>query len=123
MATMTVILGEPPYGKERAYTALRFCLAALHQGHEINMFLFEDAVYLPKKEQRPEDMPGVLDEKMPNCQALIQAAMDQGARVKICGVCARERGLSQEELIEGATIGAMQDLIRGILETDKTVSF
>jgi sulfur relay (sulfurtransferase) complex TusBCD TusD component (DsrE family) len=46
-----------------------------------------------------------------------------GANVKVCGVCARERALSQDDLVEGATIGAMQDLIRWIMEADKVVSF
>ena len=32
--TITVVIGEPPYGKERVYSALRFALAARFEGDE-----------------------------------------------------------------------------------------
>ena len=123
MATMTIILGEPPYGQERAYLTMRFLLTALHEGHDVNLFLFEDAIYLPKEEGEPRETTTNLDEKLSNCKNLIKSAIEMGANVKVCGVCARERALSQDDLIEGASIGAMQDLIRWIMEADKVVSF
>jgi predicted peroxiredoxin len=49
MATITVVLGDPPYGKQRVYTALRFSLVALHEGHQANLFLLEDAVFAAKR--------------------------------------------------------------------------
>lgn len=123
MATMTIILGEPPYGRERAYLTMRFILSAMHERHDVNLFLFEEAIYLPQKEQESAETPADLDEKLSNCKNLMKSAIEMGANVKVCGVCARERALSQEDLIEGATIGAMQDLIRWIMEADKVVSF
>ena len=123
MAKMTVILGEPPYGKERAYLSMRFILTALTEGHVVNLFLFEEAVYLPKEAQESEKRSGDLDEKLANCQNLMKSALEMGANVKVCGVCARERTLSQDDLIEGVTIGSMQELIRWIVEADKVVSF
>ena len=64
MAVITVAVGDPPYGKERVYTALRFSLVALHEGHQVNLFLFEDAVFAGKRGQRPPEMP-VGDSGMP----------------------------------------------------------
>lgn len=123
MATITIMVGEPPYGKERVYTTLRFALAALHEGHSVNLFLFEDSVFAPKKGQSPKEMPAVLDEKMPNCENLIKAAISQGAKVKICGICASERSLNQSEVLEGAEIGSMRDLVDWVLDSDRVVSF
>ncbi len=123
MATITVLVGEPPYGKERVYTTLRFVLSALHEGHSVNLFLLEDSVFAPKKGQRPAEMPAVLDEKMPNCEELLRAAIAQGAKVKICGVCAKERSLEQSELLEGAEIGSMRDLVQWVLDSDRVISF
>jgi tRNA 2-thiouridine synthesizing protein D len=123
MAKMTVILGEPPYGKERAYLSMRFILTALTEGHDVNLFLFEEAVYLPKEVQESEKRSADRDEKLANCKNLMKSALEMGANVKVCGVCARERTLSQDDLIEGVTIGAMQELIRWIVEADKVVSF
>jgi len=123
MATITVIVGEPPYGKERIYSTLRFVLAALHEGHSVNLFLYEDSVFAPKKGQRPAEIPFLLDEKMPNCEEMIKAAIAQGARVKICGVCASERSLKQGEILEGAQIASMRDLVQWVLDSDKVVCF
>ena len=124
MATITVIVGEPPYGKERVYTTLRFALAALEEGHQVNLFLFEDALFAAKKGQSPHEFPGVFDQRMPNCEALLQAAIRQGARVKLCGVCASERGIDPEhDLCSDVQIGGMRDLVRWVTESDRTVSF
>jgi sulfur relay (sulfurtransferase) complex TusBCD TusD component (DsrE family) len=123
MAIMTIMLGEPPYGQERAYLTMRFILTALHEGHNVNLFLFEEAIYLPKEEGESGETSADLDEKLSNSKNLMKSAIEMGANVKVCGVCARERALSQDDLVEGATIGAMQDLIRWIMEADKVVSF
>jgi sulfur relay (sulfurtransferase) complex TusBCD TusD component (DsrE family) len=119
---MTIMLGEPPYGQERAYLTMRFILTALHEGHDVNLFLFEEAIYLPKGGKSGETSND-LDEKLSNCKNLMKSALEMGANVKVCGVCARERALSQDDLVEGASIGAMQDLIRWIMEADKVVTF
>lgn len=123
MAKITVILGEVPYGKERAYSTLRFILAALSEGHEVNLFILEDAVFLAKRGQNPPEFPGLMDEHMPNCEKLLKSAIKQGAKIKACRVCSEERGLKEEEFIEGVEIGGMRDLVKWVVESDKTVFF
>jgi len=124
MASITVVVTAPPYGQERLYTTLRFVLAGLVAGHTVNLFVLEDAVYVAKKGQRPLELPSLLEhETMPNCEELLKASIKQGARVKICGVCASERGLSQEELVEGAEISTIHDLVDWVVSTDKVVFF
>lgn len=123
MATMTVILGEPPYSRERAYLAMRFIMAAMNEGHRVHMFLFEEAVRLPLRGDETAVVSDELKEKYDNCENLMKSAVDMGANVKICGICARERKLNQDELIAGVTVGAMQDLIKWIMQADKVVSF
>jgi tRNA 2-thiouridine synthesizing protein D len=115
MATITVVLADPPYGKQRPYTALRFLLAALRQGHEANLFLLEDAVFAAKKEQQPQEMP--------NCEEMLQAAIQEGLRVKACTVCSVERGVKLEEVIEGVERGSMVDLVNWVVESDRIVFF
>lgn len=124
MASITVMVGEAPYGKERVYTTLRFVLAALVNGHEVNLFIFEDAVIAAKIGQKPPELPNLLDnEAMPNCEELLKAVIKQGARVKICGVCATERGLTQPEVVKGADISTIHDLVDWVVNTDKVVVF
>ena len=124
MASITIIAGDPPYGKERLYTTLRFALASLTAGHTVNLFILEDAAFVAKKGQKPLELPGLLEnDTMPNCGELLATAVRQGVQVKICGVCASERGLIQEELIDGAAIGSMSDLVNWVVTSDKTVFF
>lgn len=123
MATITVIIGEAPYGKERVYSTLRFTLAALSEGHRVNLFIFEDALFAAKRGQNPPEFPGVLEERMPNCEALLTAAIRQGAVAKLCGVCASQRGIGPGELIEGVEMGGMRDLVQWVLQSDRVVSF
>jgi sulfur relay (sulfurtransferase) complex TusBCD TusD component (DsrE family) len=122
MATITVAVGAPPYGKQRVYTALRFSLVALHEGHRVNLFLFEDAVFAAKKGQKPPEMP-VGGAGMPNCEELLGAAMQEGLTVKACRVCSAERGLRPEEMMEGAESASMVDLVDWVVQSDKTVFF
>jgi tRNA 2-thiouridine synthesizing protein D len=123
VASVTVITGEPPYGKERVYSALRFALAARFEGHEVNVFLLEDAVFAAKKGQNPVDIQGLLGARMPNCGDLLSGVIKNGARVKCCGVCCKERGAQDEELLDGVEIASMYDLVQWIMETDKNVTF
>jgi len=122
MATITVVLGDPPYGKQRVYTGLRFLLVALHEGHQANLFLMEDAVFAAKKGQQPPEMP-VGDAGMPNCEELLQGAVQEGLHVKACRVCCMERGLQPEEIMEGVVVGSMVDLVNWVVDSDRTVSF
>jgi tRNA 2-thiouridine synthesizing protein D len=124
VASITVVIGDPPYGKERAYTALRFILAALYEKHLVNLFLLEDAVFLAKKGQEPKEMPALLEHAaMPNCEELLKAAVKQGAKVGICGVCCSERALKQEELTEGCQVSSMKNLVNWVVESDKVMFF
>jgi tRNA 2-thiouridine synthesizing protein D len=122
MASITVVVAEAPYGSERFYSAIRFLLVALHEGHKANLFLLEDAVFAAKKGQAPPEMP-VDDARMPNCERLLQAAIAEGLTVRACRVCCTERGVSDDEITSGAQIGSMLDLVNWTMESDKTVFF
>jgi len=122
VATITVAVGDPPYGKQRVYTALRFSLVALHEGHQVNLFLFEDAVFAAKRGQKPPEMP-IGEAGMPNCEQLLGAAMQEGLTVKACRVCSAERGLRAEEMVAGVESASMLDLVNWVVQSDSTVSF
>lgn len=123
MATFVVTVGDAPYGRQRMYTALRFSLAVLAEGHSINLFLFEDAIWAAKKGQNPPEFPGLLEERMPNCEELMRAVIKEGGSIKTCGVCSNERALTSGELIEKIQIGSMRDLIEWVEQADKIINF
>ncbi|WP_456472173.1 DsrE/DsrF/TusD sulfur relay family protein [Methanocaldococcus sp.] len=112
---VTVVITTAPYGRERAYSALRFALTSLLEGLEVNIFLIEDGVYVAKKGQEPSDVPNYLD--------LLKNAIELGAKVKACGPCCKARGLKQEDLIEGVELATMHDLVNFVKESEKVISF
>jgi sulfur relay (sulfurtransferase) complex TusBCD TusD component (DsrE family) len=60
---------------------------------------------------------------MPNCEELIKSIVRQGAQVKACGVCASERAITWEELINGVEIAGMPALVEWVIESDKVIGF
>jgi tRNA 2-thiouridine synthesizing protein D len=122
VGSITVVVADAPYGKERIYSALRFLLVALHEGHRANLFLMEDAVFAAKKGQAPPEMP-VGDARMPSCEDLLHAAIVEGLNVRVCRVCCSERGVRDDEVMAGVQIGSMLDLVRWVVESDKALFF
>ncbi len=124
MSTFTVVIAEAPYGQERPYTALRFAMAAINAGHSVNLFVLEDAVFMAKKGQAPAELPGLLEQdKMPRIEEMLASAIRQGVTVRLCGVCCGERGLKQEELVDGAQIGSMRNLVDWVANGDRVMFF
>ncbi len=111
----TVVITTAPYGKERAYSALRFALTSLIEGIDINIFLIEDGVYVAKKNQKPAEVPNYM-EYLQNC-------IESGATVKVCGPCCIARGLSEDDLIDDVKLATMHDLVNFVKESDKVITF
>jgi tRNA 2-thiouridine synthesizing protein D len=111
MSEFAIIITHAPYGQEKPFTALRFVQASYQ--HKVNIFLVEDGVFVAKKGQqadlRIEDM--------------LKDAIKSGVSVKLCGSCAKARGLSQEEIVDGAEIGTMDELVKWVDDSDKVLIF
>ncbi|MBU1023074.1 DsrE family protein [bacterium] len=123
MSKFTVVVCDGPYGKQRIYSALRFVLGALFDDHEVNLFLFEDAVITAKAGQDPQEYPAEKDARLPNAEIMLREAMKNGAKVIACGACCQERGISPDEIIEDITLGTILDLVEWVDEADKVVNF
>jgi tRNA 2-thiouridine synthesizing protein D len=114
LAKFTIVVSEAPYGREKAYTSLRFALTALLDGHKVNIFLVQDGVYAAKKNQNPAEFPSIL--------AYLEEAIREGASVKLCTPCASARGISQEDVVNGAKLGTMHDLVAWAAESDQVMT-
>ncbi len=113
--TITVILGSGPYTRERPYTALRFALTCAVEGINVNLFLIEDGIYVAKKDQNPSEYA--------NVHEWLMKALNEGVKVKLCSICAKARGLKQEEVVNGVEMATMSDLVEWVLESDQTIFF
>jgi tRNA 2-thiouridine synthesizing protein D len=116
MVTYTIIINEAPYQKERAYTALRFARTCVFEGHKARIFLIENGVYVAKKGQTPAS-------DQPNLGAFLQDLIAEGQEVKACVVCIKARGITEDELIAGVKVVALNDLVEWTTTSDKIVVF
>ncbi len=123
VAKMLVMLSEPPHGKERAYLAMRFVLCARHEGHEVDVVLFENARRLPQPEPEDEERVRDGDEKRADCQNVVTSAIALGATVKICELSRDEGALARDQLTKGVATVSMDDVVKGIVEADRAVTF
>jgi len=85
-------------------------------GSKVNLFLLGDAVSMAKKGQ---DTP----EGYYNLEKMLTDLIQKGANVRTCGTCMRSRGVSSEDLVEGAEIGSMIGLAEWIRDSCTTLSF
>jgi tRNA 2-thiouridine synthesizing protein D len=113
---VTIVINEAAYGKERAWNALRLAMAMMTRGIKVNIFLLEDGVTVAKKGQRPP-------EGYYNLEKMLTQLIQNGANVRACSTCLQARGMSQNELVLGAEVGKMLDLVEWIKESKSVLSF
>ena len=94
MKTLTIILTDGPYISEYAEIACKLAENALRRYH-VNIFLYLDAVHIPKKGQSPSFFT--------NAGELFSRLVEKGAVIRACARCAAARGyVPEEEIIEGS---------------------
>lgn len=85
-----------------ANMAISFAHNALRNGHQpATIFLNVRGVYLADRER----LPATEGNSDLNIHQKLQAFMDDEGSVIVCPGCAREAGLTQEELLEGVVLG------------------
>lgn len=116
--TTLFILNDPPYGTERVYNGLRLAanMQRLDEGHEVVVFLMGDAASAAKSGQTTPN--GYY-----NVNKMLDNVLRRGGRVIVCGTCMDARGLTQEDLIEGAMRSTLDELTQVTLASDKVLVF
>ena len=119
MKTLTIILTDGPYISEYAEMAYKIAREAL-KGSQVNIFLYLDAVHIPKLGQKPS--------LFANSGQLFQDLAEKGAVVRACVRCAAARGyLAQENGIcsdyhQGIKITSLYDLAEMLKKSDKVIA-
>jgi len=118
MKTITIILTDGPYSSEYADIAYKIAKAALKK-YQVNIFLYLDAVHIPKKGQKPAFFA--------NAGELFQELVKDGARVEACPRCANARGYHAaegicEDYLPGIRITSLYNLAQMLKETDRVVA-
>lgn len=116
-----MILNDPPYGSERTYNGLRLAINLLAKSAEqdptgVDVFLMGDAASSAKSGQSTPN--GYY-----NVEKMLHGVIRRGGTVKVCGTCMDARGLTQEELTEGALRSTMNELTALTVTADKVLVF
>lgn len=114
--TTTIIINEAPYGKERAWNAIRLAQAMIAKGEEVNVFLLEDGVSVAKEGQNPP--AGYY-----NLERMLKELIERGAEVRACGTCCAARGLSREDLMSGVKMSGIMDLAGWVKKSQHVLAF
>lgn len=117
MNTLIVINGSP-YGTEKAYNALRLAHALLKCDAEsvMTVFLLADAVTAAQQGQKTPD--GYY-----NIERMLKRVLSGNGRVLICGTCMDARGMTGDNLVEGARRSSMDELAEATIAADKVLVF
>ncbi len=93
--------------------------AAKEQGHDVVLWLWNEAVTLGRK-GTADHIHGVNLTPLKELLAAVQAA---GVQIWVCGACALARQIMGDDLVTGASIKGMPDYIKAVAERDRNVMF
>lgn len=114
-----MILNDPPYGTERTYNGLRLATNLLAKSADedptgVDVFLIGDAASAAKAGQSTPN--GYY-----NIEKMLHGVLRRGGTVKVCGTCMDARGLTHEELTDGAARSTMNELTELTVAADKVL--
>ena len=92
---------------------------AKEQGHEVVLWLWNEAVTLGRK-GTADHVTGVNLTPLKDLVAAVQAAH---IPIWVCGACAVARQVEGTDLVAGASIKGMPDYIKAVAECDRNVAF
>ncbi len=109
-----LILNDGPYGTERSYNALRLARAlAKMEGEEVRVFLMGDAVACAKTGQQ-------VPQGYYNAGDMVRMVAGE---IGLCGTCMDARGLTDEQVVEGARRSTLKELAEWTSAADKVLVF
>ncbi len=104
-----------PYSYQNIDTVYHLTKRALGRGHDVFIYLYEDGTLNASSEIRS------LEER--NIAERVAELVSLGAKVGLCGTCAKFRGLSKKEVVDGVKYGGLALLVREMPECDRFISF
>ena len=92
---------------------------AKEQGHDVVLWLWNEAVTLGRK-GTADHVQGVNLTPLKDLLAAVQAA---GVSIWVCGACAVGRQIGGGDLVAGASINGMPDYIKAVAEKEKNIAY
>jgi uncharacterized protein involved in oxidation of intracellular sulfur len=110
-----IILNDAPYGTERSYNGLRLAKALAKADTAVTLFLMADAVTCAKSGQK-------VPQGFYNIELMLKSVARNG-EVLACGTCMDARGLTDEDIVQGARRSTMPELAERTIAADKVLVF
>lgn len=104
---------------ERATLAYVVGNAGLSSGQEMTVLLTIDGVWTATKGYAE----GLQANGFAPLKDVIQQFVDNGGRIWVCGACAKPRGITAEQLINGAQIVGAATAVEAMVNGAQTLSF
>ena len=114
-----IIFNREPYdGTDVAWNGLRLAENLTEAGHDVRVFLMNDAVDLARDAcTRPDNYDQDLVDMLKGIIAL-------GATVKVCGTCMARCGIHRNQpYFDGAEKSTMPELAAWVVDSDKVLTF
>ncbi len=118
MQKILLIFNREPYDNtDVSWNGLRLAATLLKNGHEIRIFLMNDAVDMARDAYvKPENYDQDLSQ-------MLRELIAQGAIVKVCGTCMTRCGIYKNHpYFEGAEKSTMAALAEWVAGSDKIIS-
>jgi uncharacterized protein involved in oxidation of intracellular sulfur len=117
MSKILFILNDPPYGTERSYNGLRLAGSLAKQDEqEVRVFLMGDAASCAKAGQQTPN--GYY-----NLERMLRAVTNKKGEIGVCGTCMDARGITPDELAEGAKRSTLDELTEWTMWADRVLVF
>jgi predicted peroxiredoxin len=110
MIKILVIITHPPFGHENTFAGLYVASVSLSKGLEVTVTMTGDGVYAGRKGQ----VAPLANINMPSTEDQVRDILDLGGRTIVDQDSMSERGMTQEELIEGVEVqplNKIQDMV------------
>lgn len=115
-----VIVASRGHDDERATVTWTVANGGLNSGQEVTMFLVSSAIDTVRKGAVDHVRMNPFD---PPMKELVEGFLERGGRILACPPCAKVRGYSQEDLIDGVQIVGSAALHALIKDGAATLSF
>lgn len=111
------ILNDAPYGTERSYNALRLAGSlAKREGEQVKVFLIGDGAACGKRGHK-------VPHGFYNIELMLKNVIRNNGTVGTCASCMDARGITDEELAEGARRSSLDELTEWAQWADKVIVF
>jgi predicted peroxiredoxin len=115
-----VVIVTTGFSDERSSVAWSVANGGIASGYEVTMFLVSSGVDWVRKGSADIARPNPLD---PPVKDMIGNVIESGGSIMVCPPCAKVRGYTQDDFIDGVVLAGSTAMLGVVSEGAKTLTF